>query len=112
VSTSEEPRDALARRVRDLLAVRDVREVRMFGGVSFMMDERLAVAAGRDGDLLVHVDPAEYESLLARGAVPAVMGTDRPMGGGWVSVPRQRIEEDAELAYWVGIGVGLHDPSA
>jgi hypothetical protein len=83
----------------------------MFGGVSFMVGERLAVAAGRDGDLLVHVDPAGYESLLERGAVPAVMGIDRPMGRGWVSVPRRRIEDDLELAYWVGIGVGLDDAS-
>ena len=36
----------------------------MFGGLSFMVDERMAVAADRDGDLLVHSDPADYDYLL------------------------------------------------
>ncbi len=98
--------DALAQRVRDTLAHhRDVRAVRMFGGLSFMVNDRMAVAAGGDGDLLVRVQPADYENFLQRGAMPAVMGKDRPMGRSWMSVPRQRIEENAELTFWVKVGV-------
>ena len=44
------PRDALALRLRTIVApYGTVREVKMFGGVAFMVDERMAVAAGRDG---------------------------------------------------------------
>ena len=106
------PRDALAQRVRDLLAShRDVREVRMFGGLSFMVDERMAVAAGRDGDLLVRTDPGEYDTLLRRGGEPAQMGNDRPMGRGWLTVPRQRLQQEEELAYWVTVGIDSRDAS-
>jgi hypothetical protein len=82
-----------------------VREVRMFGGLSFMVDERMAVAAGRDGDLLVRCAPSEHDELLLRGGVPAMMGHDRPMGPGWISVPGQQIQDDTELAYWVTVGI-------
>lgn len=100
------PRDALAQRLRDVLTShQNVRELRMFGGLSFMVDERMAVAAGRDGDLLVRTDPAEYDNLLRRGGEPAHMGNDRPMGRGWLTVPYQRIQGDEELAYWVKVGI-------
>jgi TfoX/Sxy family transcriptional regulator of competence genes len=99
-------RDALAARLRDVLpSYGSVREVRMFGGLSFLVDERLAVAAGRDGDLLVRTDPAEYDGLLERGGEPAFMGKDRPMGRGWLSVPARSIQDEGELAYWVKVGV-------
>lgn len=102
--------DALAQRVRALLpGGRDVREVRMFGGLSFMVDQRMAVAAGRDGDLLVRTDPARYEELLDRGAQPATMGPDRPMGRGWLSVPAPLVDEDRELGFWIAVGIDSRD---
>src|SRR5688572_29401617 len=69
-------REALAARLRRLLGEEpSLREVRMFGSLSFMVDERMIVAAGRNGHLLVHVDPERSEELLLRaGARRAEMG--------------------------------------
>ena len=95
----------LIERVRRVLASRDdVREVRMFGGLSFMVAERLAVSARRVGDLLVSVNPAEYEAMIDRGAEPVFMGRNRPMGRGWLAVPADRLTSDDELEYWVNVG--------
>jgi len=104
-------RELLAQRLRDLMASYQVREVRMFGALSFMVDERMAVAAGRDGDLLVRCRPAEYDELIRRGGVPAMMGDDRPMGPGWITVPGQRISGDTELAYWIAVGIDSRNAS-
>ncbi len=105
-ASSPSPQNALAQRVREAIAEHGiVREVRMFGGLSFLVDERLAVAAGRDGDLLVRTDPEEYDALLERGGRPAFMGKDRPMGPGWLTVPADRIRGEDELAFWITIGV-------
>lgn len=99
-------RDALAGRVRELLAPRqNVRELRMFGGQSFMVDDRLSVAVRRNGDLLVHTDPTAYDELIRRGGEPAYMGSDRPMGRGWLTVPLHRLQDEGELAYWITVGV-------
>lgn len=98
--------EALVDRVRRLLASRDrVREVRMFGGLSFMVDERLAVSARSVGDLLVSVKPEEYEQMIERGAVPAAMRNGREMGRGWLVVPADRLHSDADLEFWVEVGI-------
>ena len=81
----------------------------MFGGLSFIVDEAMAVAAGRDGSLLVRVDPARYDELLEAGGEPAFMGTNRPMGPGWVKVPAPRVIDDADLSRWVDVGIDARD---
>jgi len=102
-------RDALAQRIRALLAAHgDVREVNMFGGLSFMVDGRMAVAARRDGGLLVRTTPERHDDYRRRGAEPAHMGAGRPMGEGWLVVPPAGVDDDAELAFWVDAGLG-HD---
>jgi hypothetical protein len=100
-------RDALAGRVRALVPPgRSVREVSMFGGLSFMVDDALVVAAGRDGDLLVRTDPARHDELLeVRGAKPAVMGADRPMGPGWIAVGDDGLTTDEQITFWIDVGL-------
>lgn len=100
-------RDALALRIRaGLPADAPVREVGMFGGLAFMVDERLAVSARRAGNLLVHVDPARYDDLLSRpGARPAEMGTGRAMGRGWLVVDAGVLDDEATLARWLAEGL-------
>ena len=104
VVTAEQ--DVLADRVRAALAAdRPVREVAMFGGLSFMVDGSMVVAAGRDGGLLVRIDPARRDELLGvPGAGAAVMGAGRPMGPGWIRVARDGISTDEQLAFWIGVG--------
>ena len=95
-----------AGRVRALLAGEpSVREVPMFGGLSFMVDERMVVSARRDGDLLVRVDPGRYTELIDRhGARPAEMGSGRSMGTGWLAVPGERTATDEALRFWLDVG--------
>ena len=76
----------------------------MFGGVAFMVDGGLAVSAGRDGNLLVCVDPADYRDLLTAGGQPAFMGAGRPMGEGWMNVPMDIIADDEALDWWIAVG--------
>ena len=100
-------REALADRVRAALPEnRPVREVSMFGGLSLMVDDSMVVAARRDGDLLVRIDPARNDELLnVPGAKPAVMGADRPMGPGWITVSRDGLSTDKQLAFWTQVGL-------
>jgi TfoX/Sxy family transcriptional regulator of competence genes len=99
-------REALAQRIRRLLTAHDdVRELNMFGGLSFMVDGRMAVAARRDGGLLLRTAPERHDELLSRGAEPARMGADRPMGEAWLTVPPARVADDGQLAFWIAVGV-------
>jgi len=78
----------------------------MFGGLSFMVDDAMVVATGRDGDLLVRTDPARNDELLdVLGAKPALMGPDRPMGPGWIAVSHDGLTTDEQLAFWTEVGL-------
>ena len=106
--------EALADRVRAALP-RDskVREVSMFGGLSFMVDDAMVVAAGRDGDLLVRIDPARNDELLRLpGAEPALMGADRSMGPGWITVNHESLTTDEQLAFWTQVGMDYRNAQA
>jgi hypothetical protein len=98
--------EALAERVRAAVPQdRPVREVSMFGGLSFMVDDSMVVAVDRNGDLLVRIDPARHDELLNHpGAKPAVMGTDRPMGPSWITVSHDGLT-DTQLAFWTEVGL-------
>lgn len=94
---------ALTDRVRALLDDQPVsREMSMFGGRCFMVNEKLLVSALKSGGLLVRVAADRHETLLDRaGAVQAEMGPGRDMGPGWIEVSAESLAADAELAFWV-----------
>lgn len=101
----------LPTRIRAKLADQpDVREATMFGGVAFMVDDRMVVSAQRnDGGLLVRVDPGDDERLLARpGAERAHMGNDRSMGKGWISVAHHAVNTQAGFDFWMDAALAHH----
>ncbi len=98
-------------RVRDALgATSAVREVNMFGGRAFMVNEKMLVSVGSDGNLLVRGDPERSDELLAlSGARQAEMGAGRSMGKGWVTVAEQAIATDDALDFWISVAAGYTD---
>jgi TfoX/Sxy family transcriptional regulator of competence genes len=102
--------DALVARIRAVLpSGRTVREVPMFGGTAIMLDELMLVSAGRDGSLLVRIDPTRYQELLQRtGARPSYMGKNRPMGPGWLTVDAENLREADDLSEWSGVALEYH----
>ena len=96
--------DTLAERVRaELGAAPGITEKRMFGGLAFLLNGHMAVAASGQGGLLVRADPAEAEDLVAEGAAEPMVMRGRPMKA-WLRVADADLAEDAALARWVGIG--------
>jgi TfoX/Sxy family transcriptional regulator of competence genes len=95
----------LAERVRLLLADEvDVSEKPMFGGLAFLVGGNMAVAASGQGGLLVRVDPARSAALQAEtGARPMEMRGKAMVG--WLRVDSAVVDDDEELAAWVGRGV-------
>ncbi|MGY1688790.1 TfoX/Sxy family protein [Geodermatophilus sp. SYSU D01105] len=94
----------LADRVRRAVAGQeDVREVRMFGGLAFMVGGRMvACVSGGGGALLVRVSrrrDAEY--LEVAGARRAEMGEGRSMGEGWITVDEDALTGDGDLHFWI-----------
>jgi TfoX/Sxy family transcriptional regulator of competence genes len=95
---------SLASRVRDVLGDNpEVREREMFGGIAFLLSGNMAVGVSKD-ELMVRVDPDEYEDVLAQPGVRAFDMTGRPMRG-WILVAPEATAEQGDLLRWVGSGV-------
>ena len=93
----------LANRIRGAVPRgRNVREVKMFGGLAFMVDEKMvACVSGGGGALLVRVSRSRDAEYLERaGARRAEMG-GRSMGEGWIAVDEEALTEDGELRSWI-----------
>jgi hypothetical protein len=96
----------LADRIREQVGGEPgVDEQQMFGGLAFLINGHMAIAASGQGGILVRVDPSEADGLLgSTGAEVAVMG-GRSMRG-WLRVTPEQVGTDAELAVWVQHGIG------
>lgn len=79
-------------------------EKAMFGGLAFLIDGNMAVAASGQGGILVRVDPVQSDRLVATGpAEPMEMG-GRSMSG-WLRVPPEHVTTKRDLNEWVGIAL-------
>ncbi|MBA3690761.1 MAG: TfoX/Sxy family protein [Actinobacteria bacterium] len=94
----------LADRMRELLGGEaGLTEKKMFGGLAFLIGGNMAVAASGQGGLLVRVDPATSDALVAStGARPMEM-RGRQMQG-WLRVGLDDLRTKRNLAKWVGLG--------
>jgi TfoX/Sxy family transcriptional regulator of competence genes len=96
----------LADRLREVLAGEPgLAEKRMFGGLAFLVDGHLAVSASSHGGLLLRVDPAHSEALMADGQASRFVMRGREMAG-WLQVDVDGSATDDELGRWVDHGVG------
>lgn len=104
----------LVERLRALLADEpSMREVSMFGGRSFMVNDKMIASARKGGDLLVRVDAERHDELTrVPGASQAEMGAGRTMGPSWISVSAVSVTSDERLAFWLDVGMECNQASA
>ncbi len=96
--------EALADRIRALLAGESgLTEQKMFGGLAFLVGGNMAVAASGQGGLLVRVDPAESDALVAKTNASTMEMRGRQMRG-WLRVAAEDVRTKRELAKWVERG--------
>jgi TfoX/Sxy family transcriptional regulator of competence genes len=97
----------LANRIREVLgADPGVEERRMFGGLAFLVDGHMAVAASGRGGLMVRVDPADAQRHLAGGKAEPMVMSGREMKG-WLRVDTLHVRTTRDLTRWVHAGVSF-----
>jgi TfoX/Sxy family transcriptional regulator of competence genes len=94
----------LADRIRALVVGEaGLTEKKMFGGLAFLIGGNMAVAASGQGGLMVRVDPASSDSLVAATNARLMEMRGRAMKG-WLRVDAKDIKGKRELAKWVELG--------
>jgi hypothetical protein len=95
----------LAARVRDRVQEETgLSEQKMFGGLAFLINGHMAVAASGQGGLLLRVDPAQTEALARRPHAGRFVMRGREMNG-WLRVDPPALRAEADLERWVQLGV-------
>ncbi|MGH9243866.1 MAG: TfoX/Sxy family protein [Acidimicrobiales bacterium] len=96
--------EELADRIRELLADEpDLTERKMFGGLAFLIRGNMAVAASGQGGVLVRVNPAKADRLVATTAARPMEMRGRAMRG-WLRLDEDGVRTTRQLARWVGLG--------
>jgi TfoX/Sxy family transcriptional regulator of competence genes len=94
----------LADRIRELLVDEaNVTEQKMFGGLAFLVRGNMAVAASGQGGVLVRVDPADSDRLIANSPARPMEMRGRAMRG-WLRVDAGDVRTKRQLASWVKRG--------
>src|SRR3954452_9065363 len=95
----------LANHIRELVADEPgVTEKKMFGGLAFLIEGNMAVAASGQGGLMLRCDPEETDALLEKPHAKRFEMRGREMDG-WLRVDDEGVRTKRHLQPWVKIGV-------
>ena len=103
--TAVQLQEDLAERIRSLVDDGSgLTERKMFGGLAFLVDGNMAIAASGQGGVLVRVDPGESDALVATTSATPMEMRGRSMRG-WLRVPAEDVRTKRDLQKWVQRGV-------
>lgn len=100
--------EQLANRVRELIAERtaNVEERKMFGGLCFLVDEKICVAVKKD-KMLARIAPEIYDTAIEEeGCTPmSKSGTNMT---GYLYVDENHLHTQKQLTYWVNLALDFN----
>lgn len=95
----------LAHRIRELVGDESgVSERQMFGGLAFLINGNMSVAASGQGGLLVRVAPEQSDALAEKPSTAPMVMRGRAMRG-WLRVDAEGLRTKRQLQPWVARGV-------
>ncbi|SRR5258706_16001441 len=97
--------EKLADRTREIIspAHKNVEEKKMFGGLCFMVNDKMCVGVEQER-LLVRLDPARYDEVMEKEGCKPMNFTGKPMKG-FVFVDADVLKTKKQLEYWVGLAL-------
>jgi TfoX/Sxy family transcriptional regulator of competence genes len=96
--------EKLADRVRTALAgITKLTEKKMFGGVAFMVNDKMCLGVDKD-DLILRCAPEDTDELLLKKGVRPFDLTGRPMKG-WLLVGPEGTKSKADFDYWTKLAL-------
>ena len=93
--------ELLADRIRNTLneAKIEARELKMMGGLCFMVDEKMCIGIVKNM-LMARIGEEVYPEALSKKGVQPMDFTGRPMKG-YVFIDPEGVDMDEDLSYWV-----------
>ncbi len=100
--------EKLADMVRDLIAQthKNVEEKAMFGGLCFMVNDKMALGVEKER-LMVRLDPAKYDEVMEKEGCKPMDFTGKVMKG-FVFVDADAVTTKKKLDYWVQLALAYN----
>ncbi len=99
--------EKLADRIREALAqLPKVEEKKMFGGVIFMVDDKMCINVSND-DMMCRIDPAIHQEVIQKKGCRTMTMKGREMKG-YVLVSEEGIKTKKEFEYWIGLSIDFN----
>ena len=97
--------EKLADRTREIISRthKNVEEKKMFGGLCFMVNDKMCVGVEQDR-MMVRLNPEGYEELLEKEGVTPMDFTGKVMKG-YVFVDIDALNTKSRLEYWIGLAL-------
>jgi TfoX/Sxy family transcriptional regulator of competence genes len=97
--------EKLADRIREMIALthKNVEEKKMFGGLCFMVNDKMCVGVENER-LMVRLDPALQEEVLEKEGCKPMDFTGKIMKG-FVFVDTAALNTKKKLEYWMGLAL-------
>jgi TfoX/Sxy family transcriptional regulator of competence genes len=97
--------EKLADRVREIIALthKKVEEKKMFGGLCFMVNDKMCVGVESER-LMVRLDPAKYDEAMEKDGCKPMDFTGKVMKG-YVFVDIDVLKTKKELSYWMNLAL-------
>lgn len=97
----------IANRIRKrLVAVPNVQEKQMMGGLTFMVNDKMCIGIIKD-ELMCRIDPDFHEKALEKTGCRTMDFTKRPMKG-YVMINDSGMETDTDFDYWINLSLDFN----
>jgi TfoX/Sxy family transcriptional regulator of competence genes len=92
--------EKMADRIRKALAAqKNIEEKKMFGGLCFMVNDKMCIGVNQD-EIMCRIDPDLYDEAVERNGARPMDFTGRPMKG-YVFVSEDGIKKKSDFDYWI-----------
>ncbi|MEK6780357.1 MAG: TfoX/Sxy family protein [Bacteroidota bacterium] len=96
--------EKLADRIREMLVnTPETLEKNMFGGVCFMVNNKMCVGVVKD-EMMCRINPEEQDSALERTGSRIMDFTGKPMKG-YIFVSEEGLKSNKDLLYWINLSL-------
>lgn len=100
--------EKIADRVRELLSItqKNVEEKKMFGGLCFMVNDKMCVGVEAER-LMVRLDPGKFDEVMEKEGCRPMDFTGKVMKG-FVFVDIDALDTKKKLEYWINLALAYN----
>ncbi len=96
--------EKIADKIREaLIDVKNLTEKKMFGGIAFMVNDKMCVGVDKDA-IMLRCEPEMTEKLLAKKGARQFDLTGKPMKG-WLLIDEEGTKSKKDFDFWISTAI-------